>query len=293
MLEELKECPVCKNDTFAAHLTCTDHFLTKESFEITRCTGCSFLFTNPRPHSKELRKYYQSTEYISHSDNANNLTNKIYKIARQFTLKQKIKLINKITSDKTILDYGCGTGDFLHACKNNGWQIAGLEPDDFARNIAQNKTGQLINSEISQIKHLDNIGLITLWHVLEHLPDLNHTISILKSKLISKGKILIAVPNHESYDAQIYKERWAAYDVPRHLYHFSEKTMCLLLKKHGLKIVRKIPMKLDSFYVSLLSEKYKTGRTKYIKSVINGYKSNVYAKNNNNNYSSVIYIAGK
>lgn len=292
MLEKIYKCPICEQDRFSDHLICTDHFLTKQIFTITKCNACSFLFTNPRPLENNLANYYKSDEYISHSDKAKNLTDKIYKLARHFTMSKKLKIVNSMTTTKSILDFGCGTGDFLITCKNNGWKISGLEPEDSARKIAVDKTQESIYSSIDQLSSISKVNIITLWHVLEHIPNLNLSLSILKEKLDTNGKLLIAVPNHKSFDAKLYKEYWAAYDVPRHLYHFSFETMKLLLKKHGLKIINVLPMKLDSFYVSLLSEKYKTGNTNYIRSFVNGYKSNIYAKKNKNNYSSVIYIAG-
>ena len=293
MLEKLESCPVCNNAIFTDHLICTDHLLTGEKFHITKCNTCSFLLTNPRPQSKHLEKYYKSEAYISHSNKGNSLTNYLYKLVRYYTLAKKIKLINSLTNNKCILDFGCGTGNFLKACKKSGWRIHGLEPDKNARSIATKLTETSISSEINSIpKHL-SFGLVTMWHVLEHVPELNKTLTQIIDKLDHDGKLLIAVPNHLSYDAMLYKKYWAAYDVPRHLYHFSRETMDLLLRKHGLNIYTVLPMKLDSFYVSLLSEKYKNKSTNYITSFINGYKSNVYAKNNNDNYSSLIYIAGK
>jgi 2-polyprenyl-3-methyl-5-hydroxy-6-metoxy-1,4-benzoquinol methylase len=292
MLEKINKCPICEHEDLSDHIRCKDHFLTGENFTITMCDNCSFLFTNPRPSPEQLNKYYKSNAYISHSDAANNLTDNIYKIARHFTLKRKLKLVNSLTSYKSILDYGCGTGDFLLTCKNNSWNISGLEPDNEARKIAIEKTQSQIHYDIEQLGDHTKYGVITLWHVLEHIANLNETIIQLKNKLQADGKLLIAVPNHLSLDAQHYKEFWAAYDVPRHLYHFSQQTMHKLLQKHGLKILKTIPMKLDSFYVSLLSEKYLHGKSNFLKSFIKGYKSNIYAKKNNKNYSSIIYISG-
>ncbi len=267
--------------------------LTGESFAITQCANCSFLFTNPRPVEVDLSKYYKSEAYISHTNKATNLVNFTYKLARNYTLAKKVKLINSISPEKSVLDYGCGSGEFLSACQKKAWKIHGFEPDQQAREKAASITQTNIISDLKDLKYLDQVSLITLWHVLEHVPNLNATIEQLKSKLTKNGKFLIAVPNHESYDAQYYKEYWAAYDVPRHLYHFSMKTMKGFLQKHGLKLYKTIPMILDAYYVSLLSEKYKNGRNNYINSIIIGYKSNTYAKVNKNNYSSLIYIAGK
>ena len=293
MFEKIEECPVCNNDKIINHIICKDHMLTGESFSLTQCSNCSFLFTNPRPIAENIGKYYQSEKYISHSNKANNLINLVYKFVRKFTLSQKVKLINTISSEKSILDFGCGTGEFLLSCKKDKWKINGFEPDNNAREKANVITKINITANFQELKQIENVSLITLWHVLEHIPELNKTFKILKSKLSNTGKFLIAVPNYQSFDAMHYREFWAAYDVPRHLYHFSMKTMQLFLNNHGLNIYRIIPMKFDSFYVSLLSEKYKYGKSNYIKSFINGYKSNIYAKYNNNNYSSLIYIAGK
>lgn len=293
MFEKIETCPICKNNKLENFIICKDHMLTGESFAISKCTNCSFLFTNPRPIISEIGKYYQSEDYISHSNKTKNLSDFLYKIARKYTLSRKLKLINSLSTNKTILDYGCGTGDFLNACKNKSWEIYGIEPDKNARIKAIETTKKTIYENINEIMEIPRLDIITLWHVLEHIHNLNETIEILKTKLTKNGKLIIAVPNIESYDAKLYKEYWAAYDVPRHLYHFSMKTMKLLMQNHGLKVYKTQPMKLDSFYVSLLSEKYKSTKQNYKKSFITGYKSNRYAIKNNNNYSSIIYIIGK
>lgn len=293
MLENISVCPICRNNSFSNHLSCKDHFLTQESFNIVKCDKCSFLFVNPRPGEKFLGSYYQSEEYISHTSKANNLINSIYKIARTYTLSRKVSMINKLNTEKSVLDFGCGTGDFLSVCNQKGWKIHGFEPDKNARDIASSNNQIEIFSSADQLKNIKSIGIITLWHVLEHVSDLNETLSKLTSILDDNGKMVIAVPNYQSYDSKHYETYWAAYDVPRHLYHFSQSTMKLILENHGLKINQVLPMKLDSFYVSLLSEKYKNGKLNYFKSFINGYKSNTYAKKYNNDYSSLIYIASK
>ena len=293
MLELLKDCPICNHKTLSHYITCKDHLLTEENFNIVQCRDCSFLFTNPRPDKDSIGNYYQSDDYISHSNKANSVTNYIYKIARYFTLSNKVSLINQIVDQKSMLDFGCGTGEFLYSCKKDGWKIVGFEPEKNAREQATDLTGSKILSNLEEINISEKVELITLWHVLEHVHQLNETLSLLINKLTQSGKMLIAVPNHESYDAQWYREFWAAYDLPRHLYHFSRKTMTTLLNNHGLKIHRIIPMKLDSFYVSLLSEKYQHGVSNYLRSFLRGYKSNSFAKKNMNNYSSLIYIAGK
>lgn len=294
MYEKLSECPVCSASNLRNHMVVKDHSVSKESFNIMVCDNCNFHFTNPRPSEDEIGKYYDSEEYISHTDQANSPINLIYKIARQYALRSKKKLINSIAKDKKgrILDYGCGTGYFLETMKSNDWKTYGIEPNDKARAIATQKVKVKRSIDELDLKN-KKFDIITLWHVLEHIHDLNSTIKSLKTILKEKGKIIIAVPNIESYEESIFGEEWAAYDVPRHLYHFSQETMKTLMLKHGLKIKKTYPMKLDAYYISLLSNKYKFAKYKFINSFITGYKSNTYASKNKNNYSSLIYIIKK
>ena len=290
MYEKVEKCPLCNNKDYENFIICRDYTVSQESFAITQCQSCKFLFTNPRPKKKAIQHYYESEDYISHSNKANSLINTLYKVIRSYTLSNKVKIINNLTEHNTILDYGCGTGTFLELAKSNNWKIAGIEPSDRAKSTAINKLGNNIYSTIDKLDDTEQFDIITLWHVLEHVHDLNKTIKQLKSHLKKKGTLIIALPNNSSFDQQLYKQHWAAFDVPRHLYHFNQLTIKTLAHKHYFKIMKIIPMKFDSFYVSLLSEKYKTGKSNYWKSLINGWRSNRWAKNNNNDYSSLIYI---
>ena len=299
MYKRLENCPVCNGSEFKNTIICKDYLVSQESFVIVECQKCKFSFTNPRPIESELSRFYNSDEYISHNSSGRNLINSVYKIARHFTLRGKLNLVKKVknSSSKQILDVGCGTGDFLNLCNRKGWKSYGVEPNDKARTKASIFNKNKVVANISEID-TNNFDIITLWHVLEHIPDLNKTIDNLKEILSSKGKLIVAVPNNSSWDAEHYKQHWAAYDVPRHLYHFTQQSFSLLMKKHKLKIEAIIPMKLDSYYVSLLSEKYQqqdkiSKGNIYINSILNGYKSNSYAKKHANNFSSLIYIIKK
>ncbi len=293
MTEKLEQCPVCENATFNPFLSCKDYTVTQETFEILACESCGFKFTNPRPDEEALPKYYQSEEYISHSNKNNSLIHFVYKQARNFTIRKKVKLINRIGKKGTILDVGCGTGEFLSTCKSDGWKIEGVEPSQVAVNQLVTLLNQQVYNAIFDVSHKNLADVITMWHVLEHVPDLNKTFEKINELLKTDGKLVIAVPNYPSYDATLYKELWAAYDVPRHLYHFDRNVMKNLLSKHSLEIKEILPMKLDSYYVSLLSEKYKNRKNNYISAIANGYKSNKWAKKNNGEYSSLIYIIEK
>ena len=284
---KLDRCPVCQSDNISHIITAKDFLVSSEEFQISGCQDCGLRFTNPRPDDDQLASYYDSNEYISHIDEGSTLVSSLYKIARTFTLRRKRKLIEKLSKSKRLLDVGCGTGHFLNYCHQHGWLISGVEPNEMARKQAEAKTNIIIQEKLSEIVNT-SYEVITLWHVLEHLPDLEQTMNQLKSLLAPGGVLIIAVPNFEAYEASVFKEHWAAYDVPRHLYHFNRSAVECLANNHGLKIARIYPMKLDSFYISLLSNKNKTNSSKYVNSFVTGLLSNIYALKSKN-YSSLIY----
>ena len=286
--ETSQENPSLEGFSGIKKLDLKDYFLTGEKFEIYEDSETEVLYTLPQP-IENLGKYYESKNYISHTDGKKSIFERFYQMAKSINLNNKLELINKVGNGKKILDYGCGVGDFLEHLQKNGYDVLGMEPNDSARKIAQSKIG---NKKVTstELEHNDQkFDIITLWHVLEHIPNLNEIIGELKNHLTDNGVLIIAVPNHQSYDAKYYGKYWAAYDVPRHLWHFSDKSMSNLLSNFGMKIDKISPMKLDAFYVSLLSEKYKGNKFGYFNAIKVALKSNYLAKNNGQ-YSSLIYI---
>ncbi len=293
-MEQLNNCPVCQSQTFEKYLTVKDYTVSQEQFKIVTCKKCGFRFTNPRPDGKAIGEYYKAESYISHSNTSKGLISKIYQEVRKFTLKGKLNLINKLSPTKgKLLDVGCGTGMFLSITHEDGWKVNGIEPDRKARAIAEETNKIKITEEILSSFQNEKFEVITLWHVLEHVHELNATIDWLKERLSKDGSLIIAVPNHESKDAEIYQEQWAAYDVPRHLYHFSQKSIKQLFANHGFELKETLPMKFDSFYVSMLSTKYQKGKINYLRAFLDGLKSNIAAEGNSKNYSSLIYVFKK
>jgi len=270
-------------------LSCKDHTVSGEVYKVMINKEYDMLVTTSVP--KNLASYYKSENYISHTDSKKSLLDKVYQIVKNTTLKRKLKLIDSFkTSSKNILDVGSGTGDFLKVCKNNSWSVFGVEPNLDARNIAAKK-GITLQENLSELKNIQ-FDVITLWHVLEHVEDLSAYISILNKLLCKDGKLLIAVPNFKSEDANYYKEFWAAFDVPRHLWHFSQTSIFKLFSSENMIVEKIIPMKFDAYYVSLLSEKYKSGKMNPIKSFYRGFVSNLKAKRSKE-YSSLIYVLKK
>ena len=274
-----------------AYLKVKDFSVSGEVFDLVENKEFGFLETTPQPASDKLSDYYKSDDYISHTNSKRNVFEKVYHIVRRISVNQKLKLINSFGSTKkTLLDVGCGTGDFLQTAKNNGWEIFGIEPNQEARTIANKKTdNNVFNTEkLPEFKN-EFFDVITLWHVLEHLPNLEDQIAVFKKLLKPQGTLIIAVPNYKSYDATYYKAFWAAYDVPRHLWHFDKNAMSKLFSKISMQVTKIKPMYFDAFYVSLLSEKYKNGNMNFIKGFWIGLLSNLKAMQSKE-ASSLIYI---
>ncbi len=269
-------------------LTVIDYSVSKETFELYYDQELDMLITSPQPSSENLGRYYESNDYISHTDSKRSIFEKAYHFVKGIALKNKLNLINNCSSSKgNLLDIGAGTGDFLLTAKQNGWNTIGVEPSEKAKGIAIGKGIKFSNS--TNELESNSFDVITMWHVLEHVPNLDLQIKELKRLIKPNGTIIIAVPNFKSYDAKYYGKFWAAFDVPIHFWHFSKTAIKLLFEKENVKLEKVLPMKFDSFYVSLLSEKYKNGKMNFVKAIWIGLLSNIKA-NRSSEHSSHIYV---
>jgi len=289
-------CPICSSNNIQQQLSAKDHTVSQHIFSIWHCNDCTARFTQDVPGQDAIGAYYASENYISHSDTKKGIINSLYHLVRKRTLGAKRRLVIYETGmvKGAVLDIGCGTGAFLQTMKEADWQITGLEPDEVARakatelyNIHPQEPGKLFELPAA------SFNAITMWHVLEHVHELHAYIKQIADLLATNGRLFIAVPNYTSKDAEIYKAHWAAYDVPRHLYHFSPQSMEKLLSMHGLKLTSVKPMWFDSFYVSMLSEQYKSGKGNIFRAFFNGFVSNLKAWGDIRKCSSVIYIVTK
>lgn len=286
-MNQINNCPVCSHTLFSDVRQVKDFSVSGETFNIVQCTNCGFQFTNPIPDENVIGRYYKSESYVSHSSSKKGLINRVYHWVRWYSLRRKVKLIGGLTKGRKLLDIGAGTGHFLLVAKNKGWNVLGLEPDSDARSLAKSVNGL----DLLPIEELHNLGnkqfdIITMWHVLEHVYHLQRDFGKAVNLLGEEGFLVVAVPNRQSYDARKYEEYWAAYDVPIHLYHFIPSDIRRLASQHNLDLVKTLPMPFDSFYVSMLSEKYRNGNI--LSGILTGLKSNWLAKDEF--WSSQIYI---
>ncbi|OFY64933.1 MAG: hypothetical protein A3H98_04305 [Bacteroidetes bacterium RIFCSPLOWO2_02_FULL_36_8] len=290
----LSTCPLCSSSEITPFLKTSDFSITREEFEIFTCRQCTFKFTQPQPPPEKLGSYYNSEEYISHSDTEKGIIAKLYQYVRRITVKSKIRLLNRYSPKGKLLDFGAGTGFFVKNAMVNHWSAVGIEPEEKARIIAKEKNGVTIfkPDEMDTLEK-EKFQVITLWHVLEHVVNLHETIEKFHNLLKPGGWLFIAVPNHLSWDSKVYERYWAAWDVPRHLWHFNPIAMRLLMAKHNFYIINKHPLWFDAFYVSMLSEKYKHGKTRLLSGALRGLISNLIAVANTNLCSSVVYVLKK
>ena len=289
LFNKKNNCPICDNESAVDFISATDHNVSNDVFNITACNSCGLKFTNPKISEETIGKYYKSDNYISHSNTKKGLINKLYHLVRKYQFKQKEKLISKLSNEKKLLDIGCGTGEFLKYCKQKNWLVSGLEPDELARSFASKNYNLDLYNNLNEIKN-KKFDVVTMWHSLEHVYHLKNDFLKISNLLNNKGYLIIAVPNCASYDAKYYKNNWAAYDLPIHLYHFNKKNIVDLADMFGLNVIKIKPLIFDAFYISMLSEKKKEGSA--LKGFFVGLWSNIKAKKTTN-HSSLIYILQK
>jgi 2-polyprenyl-3-methyl-5-hydroxy-6-metoxy-1,4-benzoquinol methylase len=289
-------CPLCSSEMINAHFTCIDHFISKESFALARCNRCGFLFTQDYPDQDEVYKYYESDNYISHSDTSEGIINKIYHLIRHLMLRRKRRILNRLTGLRSgrLLDVGSGTGHFASMMKKSGWVVKGIEISEKARNFSASTFDLEIISpqQISEL-NANSFDCVTMWHVLEHFHDPFRYVSDIIKLLKPGGVCLVALPNCSSFDAKFYNREWAAYDVPRHLWHFDPDTFDYFSGKAGLKVEHRLVLPFDVFYICVLSEKYQGSRSPFIKGITRAFWFSLLTVFERNRSSSIIYVLRK
>ena len=286
------KCPFCESENTRLHLKLKDYFLSKEDFEIFECDNCKLLFTTPRPDKSVIGKYYKSEDYLSHNEHKKGLVPWIYNQVKKVNIRNKYKIAIGSLIKPHILDFGCGVGDFLHFAQQKGCEITGCDMSEDARKFASEKLCKAIVTpeEIFALPH-STFDIITMWHVLENIDDLHFQTEQLHRLLKDKGRLVIAVPDYMSFDAQYYKDKWAAYDVPRHLNHFHKESLQNIFKgKFELENI--YPLKWDAYYISMMSEKYIGKGNSFIKGILTGWKSNRKARKTGE-FSSLVYVFHK
>lgn len=293
------QCPFCKSDNTRLYLKLKDYFLSQEDFEIFECENCKLLFTTPRPDASVIGRYYKSDDYLSHNEHKKGIVPWIYNQVKKVNIRRKFRITAQNRTSKNgdrtkphILDFGCGVGDFLHYAQKKGCEITGCDLSEDARKYASEKLGKTIVSpeEIFALSH-STFDVITMWHVLEHIDDLRFQTEQLYRLLKENGRLVVAVPNYMSYDAQHYKDKWAAYDVPRHLNHFHKESLQNIFAGY-FELDNILPLKWDAYYISMMSEKYIGKGNSFVKGLITGWKSNRRAKKSGD-YSSLVYVLSK
>lgn len=292
----IKACPLCGSARLKQTMTCTDCYASGESFDLYSCEDCGFLFTQGAPVETEIGRYYETPEYVSHSDTHKGLVNMVYHWVRVFMLERKARLVQEVSHCRTgrLLDIGTGTGYFADKMRRKGWQVEAVEKNAQARAFAKEHFGLEVkaDSELNGFAS-HSFQVITLWHVLEHLERLNETWALLHRLLVDNGVLLVAVPNSKSFDAGFYHSQWAAYDVPRHLWHFTPDSITRFALKHNFVLAGHYPMPFDAFYVSVLSEKNAKRPFAFMRGMCTGIRAWLASLGHKEKSSSMIYVFRK
>jgi len=287
-------CLICHSPQYDPYLVVPNRFHPEEAFSLVQCSQCGFIFLNPRPDEKEMTNYYEEEDYQPHQQDPKNVSEYIYQKVRYWNSRYKRRMIESLTTRRTILDYGCGTGEFLLEMQQGGWRTYGYEPAEKARHIA-------IQYGLTLLESLDQLSspvdVITLWHVLEHIHEPISLLKHLKKILTAEGLLVIAVPNPLSIDSRLFRKNWVAYDAPRHLYHFRPSDLESLLQPLGFRIVAYRGLYFDPWYNALLSAQLESRHkslTKKVFIMVKGFLAAILAfgqgilfKKKN---SSVIYV---
>lgn len=291
----LNRCPVCDAPEPVSYITCTDHYATGESFDIVSCKECGFRFTQDFPDESEIGRYYETSDYVSHSDTREGLMNKAYHLVRSHMLNKKRKMTEEASRLRkgSLLDIGCGTGYYLNTMKQAGWDTLGVEKSALASESARTHFGLDVLNDLNEADGENRFDVITLWHVMEHLQDLRGVFEKLRRLLRKEGTLIVALPNSDSYDAALYKTYWGAWDVPRHLWHFTPDTFAHLANREGFIVEKFAPMPFDAFYVSMLSERYKGNHLTFLRGMISGARALTSSLSDPKRSSSIIYILRK
>lgn len=292
----IHNCPLCNGIHLEHFIDCMDCYATRENFAIYKCSDCGFCFTQDAPVESEIGPYYESPDYISHSDIHKGCMNRIYHQVRRYMLKKKADLVCRVSGLESghLLDYGAGTGYFAQTMRNGGWDVKAIEKSPMARDFALDHFNLVMESDIAlDFLKKQSFQVVTLWHVMEHVEKLDYLWKRIFDILVDGGTLIVAVPNCESFDARFYKEKWAAYDVPRHLWHFGPNSMKKMGERNGFSLIEELPMPFDAFYVSMLSEKYKGSSSYFMKGMWNGFRAWLASRNNKENSSSLIYVFKK
>ncbi len=282
-------CPNCNIELTKVFST-KDYLVSGESFDIVECSICQLRLTNPFPEKTDIGTYYESDEYISHSDESKGLFNFIYIMVRTYMLGRKRKIVKRSfgSSSGNLLDIGCGTGHFLNKMKDHDWNVKGVDASPKVQVIVRDKFGIDIESPDEWMNSEEKYDVITCWHSLEHVHEPWDYLQKIKQQLNENGILLVALPNYDSTDSKKYGANWAAYDTPRHLYHFTPVSMKKMMNHNGFDVKKYFRMNFDPFYVSILSAKHK--RTSLLTGILNGLISWSVSVFKKEKCSSLIYI---
>lgn len=243
-MEIIHHCKLCGSTKHKLIYEAEDHF-TQEQFSLIRCTNCSLIFTNPRPSQKELKRYYPPSYY-------GDLGKRFHPVIENVVDLFRKRLGNKIDSyfpnRGRILEVGSGRGTLLYEMAEKGWTAMGTEYSENLAEEVKNAIGVRVypTPELKDCGFPDNyFDVVLCYHVLEHLPDPIDTLGEIHRIIQPNGLLVAAVPNIGGFTARLTNNRWFGIDVPRHLFHFTPKTLDRALTQNGFEIISRSTLSIE------------------------------------------------
>ena len=236
---EAASCNLCGSDRFEPHLVRGDlNLYLPGEFQLVRCNNCELIYQNPRPLAADLMTMYPQ-EYDQYQDATKREHSRILQLDRLYGLRKRSKAVMRHIERGRLLDVGCATGEFLNAIRDKGWEVVGVEPSPLASRWAREnldldvKTGTLETVALPD----ESFDVVTMWNVIEHVPDPHAVLSKAYRLLRSNGLLVLTTPNFDSVDVKIFGRYWIGYELPRHFYVFSRRTLLEVVEKAGFRVL--------------------------------------------------------
>ena len=294
--QDFTPCPLCGASGQMPYADCIDFTVSKESFILLRCPQCGVVFTSNPPKESETIRYDTLDLKLKLGDSPRGLTDKLYYYVRHRMLRKKASIVESQSyrTGGTLLNYGAKTGYFSHYMERRGWKVTSIEKYHEERQFSL-ETFHHRMYDVSEMDRLtpETFDVITLWHVFEHCYNPNGLLNRFYRLLRPGGILLIACPNICSTDAMHYGANWAAYNVPRHLWHFNPTSLSNLLNKHGFTLMHRQKLSYDCFYISVLSEKNKNSKMPFLRGMWFGMRCWFISLARLDKSSSLVYVFRK
>lgn len=232
---EFVACPSCGGESAEPVLSAADpsNSLALPHFDVVCCTNCRLHYTNPRPSTGSIGRYY-GADYRPHTGKA-----KVHRPLRGWYPLDWLRTPPPGDRRPRLLDFGCGAGHFLAGMDRQGWEAVGIDASESAVQAVRETVG--LPAFAGSLPHDElepaTFDLVTLWHSLEHVHDPASILREARRLLVESGRLIVAVPNFAGWPRRWFGPNWYGLDLPRHLTHFTPETLRNMLEQARFRVL--------------------------------------------------------